>query len=319
MEFLYKCYYLIKKGLIIEKIKLLEIDCIEHLKSVKNKTEIEGFRNANIKDSVALIKFFAWLEEEILIKKKKINEYEIGIKNKEFRKDQEYFMGESFAPICACGSNAAIVHYEQNENLHSDMEINKIFLCDTGAQYMDGTTDITRTVHFGNPTQKEKEMYTRVLLGNLSLERICFNEGESLLDIDSIPRFNLHVIGKDYGHATSHGVGHFLNVHEGPRGKPLKLGNIITNEPGYYEKDKFGIRIENEILVVKKNNKKFGFENLTFIPYERNLIDMELISNDFKKYIDDYHKKVFEIISPRLENDQRALYYLKRNTEPLFI
>ena len=299
-----------------DKVKINDIDCIEHLKYVKNPIEISGFRNANIKDSVSLIKFFAWLEEEILIKKNIINEYEIGIKNKQFREDQQYFMGESFAPICACGSNAAIVHYEQNENLHSDMNINKLILCDTGAQYMDGTTDITRTVHFGNPTNKEKEMYTRVLLGNLSLERLIFGKGNKLLDLDAVPRSFLNMKGVDYGHSTSHGVGHFLNVHEGPRRQPLKVGNIITNEPGYYEKDSFGIRIENELLVVEKG-KNMGFENLTFVPYERNLIDMELVSNDFKKYIDDFHKKVYEIIAPKLENDKRALDYLKRKTEPL--
>ena len=123
--------------------------------------------------------------------------------------------------------------------------------------------------------------------------------------------------GEDYLHGTSHGVGHFLNVHEGPYGKALKAGNIITNEPGYYEKDNFGIRIENEVLVVEKDDKHLGFENLTFLPYERNLIDMNLISNDFKKYIDDFHKKCYEILSPLLKNDSKALDYLKRKTEPL--
>ena len=226
-------------------------------------------------------------------------------------------MGESFAPICACGPNAAIIHYEQNENLHSDANKDLILLCDTGAQYKEGTTDITRTVHYGNPTKKEKEMYTRVLLGNLSLERLQFKKGYSLYDIDSVPRSYLIMVGKDYLHGTSHGVGHFLNVHEGPRGKALKPGNIITNEPGYYEKDAFGIRIENEVLVVEKGENKLGFENITYLPYERNLIDMNLISNDFKKYIDDFHKKVFDKLSPFLKDDELALNYLKKKTAPL--
>jgi len=297
---------------------LLDEDIIENIKSVKNPVEIEGFRKANLKDSVALIKFFAWLEEELVTKNRTdLNEYEIGLKNKKVREEQENFMGESFAPICACGPNAAIIHYEQNENLHSDTNKDLILLCDTGAQYKEGTTDITRTVHYGTPTKKEKEMYTRVLLGNLSLERLVFSEGYSLYGLDSVPRAYLYMVGEDYLHGTSHGVGHFLNVHEGPRGKKLEPGNIITNEPGYYERDAFGIRIENEVLVVKKGDKLLGFENLTYLPYERNLIDLDLISNDFKTYIDDFHKKVYEKLSPILKDDKKALDYLKRKTDPL--
>ena len=297
---------------------LIKEDIIENIKSVKNPVEIEGFRKANLKDSVALIKFFAWLEDELVTKNRKdLNEYEIGLKNKKVREDQENYMGESFAPICASGPNAAIIHYEQNENLHSDANKDLILLCDTGAQYKEGTTDITRTVHYGNPSKKEKEMYTRVLLGNLSLERLIFKKGNSLYNIDSVPRSYLNMVGKDYLHGTSHGVGHFLNVHEGPRGKALKAGNIITNEPGYYERDGFGIRIENELLVVEKGENHLGFENLTYLPYERNLMDLDLINDDFKNYIDDFHKKVFEILSPFLKEDEKTLDYLKRKTKPL--
>ena len=300
--------------------KRLPFDLIEGLKGIKNKVEIEGYRLANIKDSVALIKFFSWMEEELVTKNRTdLNEYQIGLKNKQVREDQENYMGESFAPICGCGANAAIIHYEQNENLHSDMNKNLIILCDTGAQYKEGTTDITRTVHYGNPTKKEKEMYTRVLLGNLSLERLIFKNGKKLKDLDAVPRSYLYMVAEDYQHGTSHGVGHFLNVHEGPYGLPLSPGNIITNEPGYYEKDNFGIRIENEVLVVVKDKEKnlLGFENLTFIPYERNLIDMDLISNDFKKYIDNFHKQCWDKLSPLLKDDQKALDYLKRKTAPL--
>ena len=293
-------------------------DIIENIKYVKNPVEIEGFRKANLKDSVALIKFFSWLEEELVTKNRTdLNEYQIGLKNKKVREEQDNYMGESFAPICASGPNAAIIHYEQNENLHSDANKDLVLLCDTGAQYKEGTTDITRTVHYGTPSKKEKEMYTRVLLGNLSLERLKFRRGYSLYNLDSIPRSYLYMVGEDYLHGTSHGVGHFLNVHEGPRGIPLKPGNIITNEPGYYEKDAFGIRIENEVLVVEKEGNLLGFENLTYLPYERNLIDLDLVSNDFKKYIDDFHKKVFEKLSPFLKDDEKTLDYLKRKTEPL--
>ena len=313
---MYETIYNLKQG----TKKRLPFDLIEELKGIKNKVEIEGYRLANIKDSVALIKFFSWMEEELVTKNRTdLNEYQIGLKNKQVREDQENYMGESFAPICGCGANAAIIHYEQNENLHSDMNKNLIILCDTGAQYKEGTTDITRTVHYGNPTKKEKEMYTRVLLGNLSLERLIFKKGKKLKDLDAVPRSYLYMVAEDYQHGTSHGVGHFLNVHEGPYGVPLSPGNIITNEPGYYEKDNFGIRIENEVLVVVKDKEKnlLGFENLTFIPYERNLIDMDLINNDFKKYIDDFHKQCWDKLSPLLKDDKKALDYLKRKTAPL--
>ena len=303
----------------IGKHLIINDDIIEKIKGVKNQTEIEGYRKANLKDSVALIKFFSWLEDELVTKKRTdLNEYQIGIKNKQFREEQENFMGESFAPICASGPNAAIIHYEQNENLHSDASMDKILLCDTGGQYLDGTTDITRTVHYGKPTDKEKEMFTRVLLGNLSLERTIFKKDKTeLRKIDSIARNYLLMVGENYNHGTSHGVGHFLNVHEGPYGLPLKEGNIITNEPGYYEKDAFGIRIENSVLVVKKNDDYLGFENLTYLPYEKNLFDMNLLSPDFVKYINDYHKKVFDMLSPFLKNDEKTLDYLKRKTDPL--
>ena len=176
----------------------------------------------------------------------------ISLKNKFFREDQENFMGESFHPICGVGPNGAIIHYEQTKNKNSLMSIDQLILCDTGAQYMDGTTDITRTVHFGEPTKEEKEYYTRVLLGNLSLERLIFKKGLSLKDLDAVPRQYLMMKGEDYKHGTSHGVGHFLNVHEGPYREQLKAGNVITNEPGIYLENKFGVRIENEVFVVEK-------------------------------------------------------------------
>ena len=298
---------------------VLEDDQIEIVKGVKNETELKGYRDANVRDGVALVKFFSWMEQELVVKKRTdLNEYKIGVMNKKCREDNsDLFMGESFPPICAAGPNAAIIHYEQNKNLHSDMSLDQVILCDTGAQYMDGTTDITRTAHYGKAKDKEKEYYTRVLLGNLSLERLIFNKGSKLRDLDAVPRSFLMQVGENYKHGTSHGVGHFLNVHEGPYGKPLMVGNVITNEPGYYEKDNFGIRIENMVVVVEKGEKKLGFENITLVPYERNLIDMNLLSPDMIKYIDDYHQKVWNTLSPLLQKDAIALDYLKRKTKKL--
>ncbi|MCQ2816544.1 MAG: aminopeptidase P family protein [archaeon] len=306
-------------SLIIKSASFLFIskDLIEHEKYVKNPVEVEGFKKANIRDSVALIKFFAWMENELINKQRKdLNEYEIGLKSKEFREQQELFMGESFAPICGAGPNGAIIHYEQTATKHSDMSIDKIILCDTGGQYMDGTTDITRTVHYGTPTEKEKEMYTRVLLGNLSLERLTFNEMTGMDKLDSVPRSFLNMVGEDYKHGTSHGVGHFLNVHEGPYGVKLMPGVIKTNEPGFYLKDNFGIRIENEVLVVKKG-ERLGFENITPLPYEKNLIDINLLSPDMVNYIDKHHKWVWDTLSPLLEGDNLSLEYLKKKVKPL--
>lgn len=293
-------------------------DLIEHIKGIKNDVELQGYRSSNLRDCVALTHFFAWLENELVNKKRTdLNEYEIGLKSAEFRKQQQYFMGESFAPICAAGPNAAIIHYEQNENLHSLMSLDQLILCDTGGQYMDGTTDITRTAHFSTAKDKEKEMYTRVLLGNLSIEKAVFRKGNYFRNLDILARQYLRNVFADYKHGTTHGVGHFLNVHEGPYNVPLSPGNVITNEPGYYEENAFGIRIENDLIVIDKGNGWLGFENITLFPYERNLIDMRLISPEIKEFIDSYHKKVFETLSPLLGEDKIALDYLKRKTEPL--
>ena len=265
-------------NIIINKENNLNItiqkDIVEHIKCIKNPVEISGYKKCNIRDCVALLKLFSWIEDELKVKKRTdLNEYEIGLQGKKFREEQ--------------------------------------------GQYKDGTTDITRTVHFDVAKDKEKEMYTRVLLGNLSLERLIFNKGSTLRSLDTVPRSFLMQVGEDYKHGTSHGVGHFLNVHEGPYGESLMEGNVITNEPGYYEENAFGIRIENSVLVVNKGVNKLGFENLTYLPYERNLIDLNLISNDMMKYIDDYHKKVYEVLSPFVKDDQKVLDYLKRKTKPL--
>ena len=273
------------------KIRILENNCFEELKSIKNKSEIEGIKNANIKDSISFIKFSSWLEEEIITKNNTIlNKNEIVTKNKQIHEKQELYIGESFEPI------------------FSDLAKNKSFLYKSGSHYLDGSTSISRTLHFGNPTPKEKEIYTRVLLGSLSFERIFFNDEDFVGDLDVIPRYYLNMIGKNYEYATCIGI---------KNNEQLKLGSVVISEPGYYEKNEFNIKIGNQLLVFLKKENKFGFENLTFIPYERNLIDMELVSKDFKKYIDDYHKKIFEILSPKLKDDKIGLNYLKRKTDPL--
>ena len=160
-------------------------------------------------------------------------------------------------------------------------------------------------------------MYTRVLLGNLSLERLIFNKGTHLGNLDSVARSFLMMVGQNYNHSTSHGVGHFLNVHEGPYNKPILPGNFLTNEPGYYEENAFGIRIENDLIAVEIDDKHLGFENITLLPYERNLIDLNIVSKDMREYIDSFHKKVYDTLAPLLKDDENTLNYLRRKTEKL--
>jgi Xaa-Pro aminopeptidase len=238
------------------------------------------------------------------------------------------FMGESFEAISATGSNAAIIHYKPDNISSSLIKKENIYLLDSGGQYLDGTTDTTRTLHFFNPSDKEKEMYTRVLLGNLSIERSKilkrwnYNGG----NIDALARQYLWQVGSEYLHGTGHGVGYFLNVHEGPHGigvytpnPSLTPGMIVTNEPGYYLKDQFGIRIENMLVVTEfgDSNQFIAFENLTIVPYERNLLDFKLLSDDFIDYINQYHKDVYEKLSPLLRDNQLAIEYLFKKTEKI--
>jgi len=212
-------------------------------------------------------------------------------------------MGLSFHTISSTGSNAAIIHYEPTKEKSSIVSKDKVYLIDSGAQYLDGTTDTTRTCHFGTPNKTEKEMYTRVLLGNLAIERVKMSKVSGLTggSIDPLARQFLWHANVDYMHGTGHGVGYYLNVHEGPHGiggypgnPPLTPGMVMSNEPGYYLKDDFGIRIENVIFVKELESDKnvICFENLTIVPYENNLLDMDLLSNDTLNFINEYHQRV---------------------------
>jgi Xaa-Pro aminopeptidase len=241
-------------------------------------------------------------------------------------------MGLSFDTISSTGANAAIIHYKPEKGSCAIIDPKKIYLCDSGAQYLDGTTDTTRTLHFGEPTSMEKTAYTLVLKGHIALELARFPKGTSGFAIDVLARQFLWHEGLDYRHGTGHGVGSFLNVHEGPIGIgtrkeyadiPLGVGNVISNEPGYYEDGNFGIRIEN-IIVVKEveTNHNFGdkgylgFERVTMVPHCRKLVDMNLLTDLEKKYINDYHKEVFEKTSKFFEEDSLTMAWLKRETAP---
>ena len=224
-------------------------------KAVKNETELKGMRNCHIRDGAALIEFFAWLEDELVNKSARIDEVEAADKLETIRSKHEHFVGLSFDTISSTGPDAAVIHYKPERGQCSIIDPAAIYLCDSGAQYLDGTTDTTRTLHFGSPTEMERKAYTLVLKGHIALDVVRFPKGTSGFALDTLARQFLWQEGLDYRHGTGHGVGSYLNVHEGPIGigtrvqyseVPLAVGNVISNEPGYYEDGGFGIRIESE-------------------------------------------------------------------------
>lgn len=301
---------------------------VEDLKAVKNETELEGAKKAHLKDGRALCRFFAWLEDEISNKVELINEIEADEKLFEFRSQEKNFVGLSFDTISACGANGAIIHYKPTKESCATIDPSKIYLNDSGAQYLDGTTDTTRCVHFGTPSQEEKDNYTLVLKGNVGLGSLKFPEKTPIND--TVARQHLWKQGKDFGHGTAHGVGAFLNVHEGPiglgpRANPknlLKPGHLISNEPGYYEEGEYGIRIENVMFVkpsgLQYNGKKFHeFETVTRVPFCRRLINESLLTKDEKKWINDYHATVWKDLNETFTKNTIEWAWLKRETAPL--
>ncbi|KAF2474326.1 putative Xaa-Pro aminopeptidase P [Lindgomyces ingoldianus] len=301
-------------------------------KAIKNETELEGMRQCHIRDGAALTEYFAWLEDQLVNKGATLNEVDGANMLEAMRKKHDRFVGLSFDTISSTGPNAAVIHYKPEKGACSIIDPKAIYLCDSGAQYLDGTTDTTRTLHFGKPTDMEKKAYTLVLKGNIALERVRFPKGTTGFALDTLARQFLWAEGLDYRHGTGHGVGSFLNVHEGPIGigtrvqyseVSLSAGNVISDEPGYYEDGNFGIRIENMVMVKEVETKhKFGekpylgFERVTMTPHCRNLIDDRLLTEDEKKFIDEYHQEVFEKTSKYFENDSLTMAWLKRETAP---
>ncbi|EEF49835.1 xaa-pro aminopeptidase, putative [Ricinus communis] len=300
-------------------------------KAVKNPAELEGMRNSHLRDAAALAQFWAWLEEEIH-KDVKLTEVDVSEKLLEFRSKQAGFVDTSFDTICGSGANGAIIHYKPEPDSCSVVDKKKLLLLDSGAQYVDGTTDITRTVHFSEPTPREKECFTRVLQGHIALDQAVFPENTPGFVLDAFARSSLWKIGLDYRHGTGHGVGAALNVHEGPQSisfrygntTPLQKGMIVSNEPGYYEDHAFGIRIENLLHVKEADTPNrfggieyLGFEKLTFLPIQTKLVDLSLLSANEIDWLDDYHSQVWEKVSPLLDVDSPAQQWLWNNTRPL--
>ncbi|OAX39695.1 Creatinase/aminopeptidase [Rhizopogon vinicolor AM-OR11-026] len=299
------------------------------MKAIKNETEIEGFRQCHIRDGAALTRYFAWLEEQ-LSNGVELNESQAADKLEEFRSELDLFRGLSFTTISSTGPNAAIIHYSPDSADCAIVRKDQIYLCDSGGQYLDGTTDVTRTLHFGTPTDEEKRAFTRVLQGHISIDTAVFPTGTTGVDV--FARRALWQEGWDYRHGTGHGVGHFLNVHEGPQGigtrigyndTPLKAGMTLSNEPGYYADGRYGIRIESIVIVREaKTPNNFGneylcFEHVTMCPIQKKLIDFSLLNTQEKEWLDAYHAETLEKIGPLLRNDPRALQWLERECSPV--
>ena len=277
------------------------------LKSIKNKTEIKNTINAHIIDGVALTKFIYWIKN---INKKRITEVDAQNKLEKFRKMNKNYLYPSFDTIAGSGENGAIVHYRAKKENCRTINKDDIFLCDSGGQYKYGTTDVTRTICFSKPKQKIKDIFTKVLKGHISVANSDLKKDNTGKKIDVRARKFLNESNLDYAHGTGHGVGFFLNVHEGPQAITkintikIKEGMILSNEPGYYQKGKFGIRIEN-LVFVKKNKNKIFFENLTLAPIDKDLINFELLSPSEKNYLFKYHLDVYSKISKFLNLNER--------------
>jgi len=289
------------------KIKLFE-DPIYHLKSIKNKIEIKNMISAHIKDGVALTKFLHWIKQK---KNFGFDELYLEKKLERFRKQNKDYIYPSFNTIAGSGPNSAIIHYRSSKKTNRKLKKNDIFLCDSGGQYKFGTTDVTRTVCFIKPSKKIKDIFTRVLKGHIAVAINDLNTTKKGYLIDKKARASLGKINLDYGHGTGHGVGFFSNVHEGPQAISkfnsieLKEGMIVSNEPGYYEEGKFGIRIENLIYVAKENSK-LKFKNLTMAPIDKDLIDNKLLSPAEKEYLFKYNLEVYSNISKFLNKDEKS-------------
>ena len=297
-------------------------------KAVKNKTEMENERIAHIKDGIAVTKFIHWLKKNVT--RTTITELSAAEKLYQFRSEQEHFLGDSFDPIIAYGTHAAIVHYSATEATDIPLAARGMVLADTGGHYLEGTTDITRTIVLGPVTAKEKKFFTAVLRGNLNLAAAKFKYGCTGLNLDYLARGPLWELGEDYNHGTGHGVGYLLNVHEGPNsfrwknlpGNPapvLEEGMITSDEPGYYLENEFGIRHENLVLCKKAEKTSFGqfmcFEPLTMVPFDLEGINPEEMTERERKLLNDYHQKVYTTISPYLDEEEKE--WLKQATREI--
>ena len=295
-------------------------------KARKNAAEIAGTREAHLRDGAAMVEFLAWLDEAA--PKGGLTEIDVVRALEGYRRATNALHDISFDTICGAGPNGAIMHYRVTEGSNRAVQRNELLLVDSGAQYRDGTTDITRTIAIGDPGDEARACFTRVLQGMIAISRVRFPRGLAGRDLDGLARYNLWVAGQDFDHGTGHGVGAFLSVHEGPQrlsrlsDVPLEPGMILSNEPGYYREGAFGIRLENLIVVQDAPalpggdaRAQFGFETLTFVPLDRRLVVLDMLAPAERDWLNAYHMAVREKISPRLSMTAHA--WLIQATAPL--
>ena len=296
-------------------------------KAVKNTAEIRGSKEAHRRDGAAMVKFLCWLQRAV--PEGGVTELSAAQKLEEFRKEQPRFQGLSFQTISAYGNHAAIVHYGVSPETDIPLKPRGLYLVDSGSQYQDATTDITRTVCLGKPTAEQKDRFTRVLKGLIGLTMTSFPQGTSGPQLDVLARRALWKKGLNYGHGTGHGIGAFLSVHEGPQaiapsrglGVGLLPGMILSIEPGYYEDGEYGIRIENLVLVVRdtertgKTSSFYTFETLTLCPIDVRLVDRKMLAEDGIGWLNAYHRRVWREISPLLDKDGAS--WLRKATRPI--
>ena len=297
---------------------------VQALKSIKNETEIENIKNAHVRDGVAMVRFQRELERR-MAQKIPTTECDIEVILRDLRAQQPLNKGESFSTIAGYGENGAIVHYHALPETCATVQAKGLLLVDSGAQYLDGTTDITRTYAMGELTREEKEYYTTVLKTHISVARTIFLDGTSGSTLDMMARSKVWSKGIDYRHGTGHGVGYFGGVHEGPHNLrttstvPFHAGMLITDEPGYYEEGKVGIRIENILLVKKLFENEYGtflgYEPVTYCPIDTTPVLVEQLDDEEIAWLNEYHRTVYEKLAGCLEEDERA--WLKEKTAPI--
>ena len=296
------------ENLISSKFKISEIgDPLYLMKSIKNKVEINNMIKSHIYDGVAVTKFLYWIKKN---QNTKISEIDAQIKLESFRKKNKNYLFPSFNTISATGKNGSIIHYRASNKTCREIRRNDIYLCDSGGQYRYGTTDVTRTISFKRQPENIKDTFTRVLKGHIAVATANISKQKTGSNIDKLARKYLKEAKKDFSHGTGHGVGYFLNVHEGPQAISkrnnitLKEGMILSNEPGYYLKGKYGIRIEN-LVYIKKEKSNLVFKNLTLAPIDINLINFKLLSSQEKKYLINYHLEVYSKIQKFLSLNEK--------------
>jgi Xaa-Pro aminopeptidase len=294
-------------------------------KAIKNATEIDGARAAHIRDGMALARFLAWLDDHVGTGR--LDEVSAAMKLESFRRETGQLKDISFDTISAVGPNGAIVHYRPTNKSKLPVKGNTLYLIDSGGQYPDGTTDVTRTIAIGKPTAEMRHHYTLVLKGHIAIASARFPKGTRGQDLDPLARHALWQEGLDYDHGTGHGVGSYLYVHEGPQ-RLSKLGSVVlepgmvlSNEPGLYREGEYGIRLENLVLVTPPapieggSREMLGFETLTLVPFDRRLIDASMLTREERAWLDAYHAEVRRKIEPLLKSDDRP--WLRHATAPI--